>query len=444
MIQFLLGVFVSTQTSFLLLAVAGILSLPLAAGCSSADESQPIVIDSNNGAADVGGDSDQTNNGGTNNVTDNNATNNGTTNNTVFEVDPENTSKIALPEQLFNYAIIDTPAHFDVESEGFHQQQPTSATDNTPADNAVTDAGATLGRVLFYDKNLSANRTTACASCHKAAEGFSDNRVLSQGFDGGSTGRHSMGLTNARYYRGGQFFWDQRAQTLEDQVLMPFQDEVEMGMTLETLVARAQGASYYPELFEAAFGDNNITSDRISKALAQFVRSIVSTNSRYDEGRAQVSARSQDFPNFTASENLGKMLFSSPPPRGGFGCFVCHRGDAMVPAVATSNGHDATVTDAGYGAVTGLPGHVGTFKVPSLRNVELTAPYMHDGRFETLGDVIDHYSEGVQRSANLSGPLPVGGYRMTTEEKKALVAFLKTLTDTELVNDPKFSDPFVD
>ncbi len=428
----------STPRPFLLLAFAGVMSLSLAISCSSADENSPVIAETNNGAADVGNDAEQTNNDATNSG-DNNSTNN-----TVVEIDPENTSEIALPATLFNYAIIDTPAHFEVESEGFHQQQPTLATDNTPADNVTTDAGATLGRVLFYDKNLSANRTVACASCHKAAEGFSDNRVLSEGFNGGSTGRHSMGLTNARYYGGGHFFWDQRAETLEDQVLMPFQDEVEMGMTLETLVARAQGAPYYPELFQAAFGDSNVSSERISKALAQFVRSIVSTNSRYDQGRAQVSARSADFPNFTEAENLGKMLFSSPPPRGGFGCFVCHQGEAMVPAVATSNGLDAEVTDQGYGAITGLPAHQGTFKVPSLRNVELTAPYMHDGRLDSLGAVIDHYSEGIQGSANLSGPLPVGGYGMTTEEKKALVAFLKTLTDTELVNDPKFSDPFVE
>jgi cytochrome c peroxidase len=358
-------------------------------------------------------------------------------------VDPENKSEIHLPETLYNYAVIDTPAHFEVESERFHQQQPLSSADNTPASNPITDEGATLGRVLFYDKNLSANRTVACASCHKPELGFSDDRVLSVGFDGGETARHSMGLTNARYYAAGQFFWDQRAATLEDQVLMPFLDEVEMGMTLETLVQRVQGGPYYPELFEAAFGDMTVTPERISRALAQFIRSIVSTKSRYDVGRAQVSARSVDFPNFTAEENLGKFLFSSPPPRGGFACFVCHQGEGMVPVMATSNGLDATITDRGYGEVTGRATDEGTFKVPSLRNVELTAPYMHDGRFATLEEVIDHYSDGVEPSPNLSGPLAAFVFNMTDTQKAALVAFLKTLTDRELVEDPKFSDPFV-
>ena len=358
-------------------------------------------------------------------------------------VDPENTSTINLPETLYNYAIIDTPAHFEVESERFHQQQPLSSADNTPADNPITDEGATLGRVLFYDKNLSANRTVACASCHLPEQGFSDNRVLSVGFDGRKTERQSMGLTNARYYAAGHFFWDQRAATLEEQVLMPFLDEIEMGMTLETLVQRVEGGPYYPELFEAAFGDTTVTPERISRALSQFIRSMVSTNSRYDIGRAQVNARSDDFPNFTAEENLGKFLFSSPPPRGGFACFVCHQGEGMVPVMATTNGLDAEITDRGYGAVTGLASDEGTFKVPSLRNVELTAPYMHDGRFATLEEVIDHYSDGVQPAPNLTGPLARFEFNMTDTQKAALVAFLKTLTDRELIEDPKFSDPFV-
>ncbi|MCP4504287.1 MAG: cytochrome-c peroxidase [Deltaproteobacteria bacterium] len=336
------------------------------------------------------------------------------------------------------------PAHFGVESEGFHGQLPVVQTDNTPADNPSTDLGATLDRVLFYDVSLSANRTVSCASCHKPDAGFSDDRILSKGFEDGDTGRHSMGLTNARYYGQGRFFWDQRAATLEEQVLMPFQDPVEMGMTLETLLARPKEASYYPALFNDAFGDEEITTDRMSKALAQFVRSMVSVDSKYDEGHAQVNARSVDFPNFTAEENLGKKLFSAPPPLGGFGCFACHQGEAFVPQLATSNGLDAAITDQGFGEVTANAADDGTFKVPSLRNIGLTAPYMHDGRFATLEDVIDHYSEGIQDSPNLSGPLfAARQFNMTPVEKSALVAFLHTLTDETLVNDPKFSDPFV-
>ncbi|MFT7579206.1 MAG: cytochrome c peroxidase [Myxococcota bacterium] len=415
----------SYQCPFVRPMLLGLLALLLTMGCSESSEGDPVVIDTHDSAVpDVAED----------------------TADDVAEdgFDPENTAQIELPEPLENYAVLETPAHFEVETERFHQQQPLSSSDNTPADNAITDQGATLGRVLFYDKNLSANRTVSCSSCHVAEHGFSDSRVLSLGFEGGETGRHSMGLTNARYYAGGQFFWDQRAATLEAQVLMPFQDQVEMGMTLETLVERAEGAPYYPNLFEAAFGDAQITSERISKALAQFIRSMVSVNSRYDQGRAQVSARSVDFPNFTAQENRGKLLFSMPPPRGGFGCFVCHQGEGMVPATATTNGLDATITDRGYGAVTELAGHEGTFKVPSLRNVELTAPYMHDGRFATLEMVVDHYSEGVQPSPNLTGPLSASlQFNMTDAEKAELLAFLRTLTDRELVKDPKFSDPFV-
>lgn len=421
------------------LVFVGLFPLFIAMGCSeSAEATKPVIIDPTP--------MDEMNNEINNEIND--ETNNveedeGSMNPVDTPVDTENSSEISLPETLFNYAVIDTPAHFEVESERFHQQQPLSSADNTPADNPITDEGATLGRVLFYDKNLSANRTVACASCHKPEQGFSDDRVLSVGFEGGLTARHSMGLTNARYYAAGQFFWDQRAATLEDQVLMPLQDQVEMGMTLEEVVARVEGAPYYPDLFQAAFGDTTVNTERISKALSQFIRSIVSTKSRYDVGRAQVAARSSDFPNFTPEENFGKFLFSSPPPRGGFACFVCHQGEGMVPVTATTNGLDAAITDRGYGEVTGLATDEGTFKAPSLRNIELTAPYMHDGRFATLEDVIDHYSDGVQPSPNLTGPLASFEFNMTDGEKAALVAFLKTLTDRELVEDPKFSDPFL-
>jgi len=359
-----------------------------------------------------------------------------------------------LPEEYYNYADPNLPAHFSVETMGSMGQQATLDTDNTPADNPVTDAGATLGRVLFYDTNLSQNGVIACASCHKAELGFSDDSVLSEGFDGGHTGRHSMSLTNARFYGPGRFFWDQRAETLEAQVLQPFQDPVEMGMTLDTLIEAVEAQVFYAPLFDAAFGDSDVTSERISRALAQFVRSFVSYRSKYDEGRAQVASRSEDFPNFTDKENLGKALFVNPPMMGGMGgigsttfvgagCFACHQGETMIAAAANNNGLDAdSALDAGYGEVTGTSSDMGTFKVPSLRNVAVRSVFMHDGRFASLSEVIDHYSDSVEAHPNLGMPLNMHDIDLSSDEKEALIAFLETLTDHEMIADPKFSNPF--
>lgn len=359
------------------------------------------------------------------------------------------TATLDLPSEPYGYDP-PLPAHFFTETLGFNGQRAAVDTDNTPADNPITDAGATLGRVLFYDKNLSHNRTVACASCHEAEHGFSDPRVLSVGFDGEETERHSMGLANARFYFSQSFFWDQRAATLEEQTLMPFQDPIEMGLTLDRLVERVKHGDYYPALFTAAFGDDTVDTDRIARALAQFVRSMVSVTSRYDEGRAMVASRSDPFPNFTDDENFGKFLFSMPPPAGGFGCFFCHRGEAMVGQTATNNGLDADGSlDRGFGEVTDDPLHEATFKVPSLRNIAVRPPYMHDGRFETLEEVINYYSEGIQPNPNLGLPFGVLAdgtatqLDMTVAEKRAIRAFLRTLTDDAMLSDPKFSDPFV-
>ena len=204
-----------------------------------------------------------------------------------------------LPAKPYNHAVIaDLPGYFKTNGPG---PLPTSVNglDNAPLDNPVTDYGATLGRVLFYDKKLSANGRIACASCHAPATGFSDPEVLSKGFDNGLTRRHSMTLINARFYQRGRFFWDDRAATLEQQVLMPFQDPVEMGLTLAQLEAIVREQPYYPPLFKDAFGDETVSAERISRALAQFVRSIVSYKSRYDVGRAQVANINAPFPNFT-------------------------------------------------------------------------------------------------------------------------------------------------
>jgi cytochrome c peroxidase len=315
--------------------------------------------------------------------------------------------------------------------------------DNTPPSNPITNAGATLGRVLFYDKHLSANDTVSCGSCHRQAHGFSDPSKLSTGFAGGLTSRHAMGLVDARFYARGRFFWDERAATLEDQVLQPIQNTTEMGMTLPALEAKLAALPYYPALFQAAFGSPAVTSDRISKALAQFVRAMVSTQSKYD--RAFQGGPPNFAAVFTAQELQGLQLFAggNVAPGRTLRCDACHGTPAQVAAQPENNGLDATVTDAGAGG--------GRFKVPSLRNVALRAPYMHDGRFATLDEVIEHYSTGVKDSPNLSPQLrtppgPNGGqavrFNLSAEEKAALRAFLETLTDGAIASDPKFSDPF--
>jgi cytochrome c peroxidase len=355
-----------------------------------------------------------------------------------------------LPNDPFDYTSLNLPSHFTASVQG--QPLPTSISglDNTPTDNPITNDGATLGRVLFYDKKLSANGTVACASCHKQDKGFSDNAILSLGFDGGTTGRHSMTLINSRYYQRGRFFWDERAGTLEEQVLMPFQDPVEMGMTLEEIVSTVKEQSYYPELFEKAFGSEEIDSDKISKALSQFVRSIISYSSKYDEGRALTASPGANFPNFTNEENIGKNLFFQTIPNGGGACFGCHTTEAFVSANPgpQNNGLDLTsTTDLGAGGVFSNPIFVGRFKTTSLRNIELTAPYMHDGRFNTLEEVVEHYNSGIQNHPTLSPALsdangnPVR-LNFTDSEKAALVAFLKTLTDNTVSAEVKWSDPF--
>ena len=353
------------------------------------------------------------------------------------EVSSSSANALVLPPSPYNYANPALPAHLLTPA--------ILAQDNTPAANPTTNTGAALGRVLFYDKRLSANQTISCSSCHQAEHGFSDPRQFSVGFDGGLTGRNSMGLTNARYYLRENFFWDERAATLEDQVLMPIQNGVEMGMTLDLLVQRVDAEPFYDELFTAAFGTPEVNSTRISRALAQFVRSIVSGSSKYDTGVPL------GFSNFTAQENQGRQIFQGPVG----GCATCHGSDNFVPGNNIfNNGLENPYVDKGVGEVTGLASDEGFFKVPSLRNIELTAPYMHDGRFATLEQVVEFYNSGVVNHPNLSPqlrvlpgpgvpqPPPPRRLNLTDAQKAALVAFLKTLTDTSVTNHPKYSDPF--
>lgn len=333
--------------------------------------------------------------------------------------------------------------------------------DNTPLENPITNWGATLGRVLFYDTELSRNRTVSCASCHDQKYAFADPRKFSLGFNGGLTGRNSMSLANLRYsnvndQRPG-FFWDERAATLEDQVLMPIKDAVEMGMTMEELEDRLAKVAYYPGLFRAAFGTPRITRQRVAKSLAQFLRSMTSFSSRFDRAVSKPAVGSTPV-RLSQNEKLGQTLFMDGLDGvTELACALCHIPPTLNMDQSHHIGLDLKSKDRGLGALGRksntpfTPNNDGKFKAPSLRNVALTAPYMHDGRFKTLEQVVEHYSSGVHPHPNLTLPYDARktngkrtfGLQFSKLEKAAIVAFLKTLTDDAFVADPRFSDPFI-
>lgn len=358
---------------------------------------------------------------------------------------------IDLPDTPYNYTNLNLPLHF-LTNDGGALPSSVNGIDNTPGSNPVTDAGATLGRVLFYDTHLSQNETVACGSCHRQNLAFSDSPVHSLGFDFAPTRRHSISLVNQRYYARGRFFWDERAATLENQVLQPILDHNEMGLTENEIMQRVAARPFYSPLFQAAFGTGTISNERIADALSQFIRSIVSSQSRYDDGRAQVANRLLPFPNFTAEENQGKTLFMKNVTDGGAGCFQCHATEAFVSVNSgpKNNGLDlASTNDFGvFETFPSMPNFQGAFKIPTLRNIALTAPYMHDGRFQTLQQVIEHYNSGVKNHPNLSVELKDNNgnpqqLNLTEAQKQALAAFLRTLTDPNILNNQKWSDPFI-
>ena len=349
-----------------------------------------------------------------------------------------------LPSTPFNYANVILP--------DFLNDFPGRREDNMPEDNVITDWGATLGRVLFYEKALSLNNTLSCASCHHQENNFADPVAFSVGFEGEVTNRNSMSLTNARYYEHEKFFWDERAATLEDQILIPIQDHIEMGLTIDEMISRLEDRPYYALLFEKAFGDSNITPERVAKATSQFIRSIVSFTSKFDKavvasGITQSNLIKSPLEGLTELENRGVDLFFNIYR----GCTSCHSFGFQIADLAMNNGLDSEFTDLGVGGFTGNDYQMGKFKVPSLRNIAVSGPYMHDGRFETLEEVLEHYSSGIQFSPTLdvrfrgigSGNTTVRQMDLTEDEKEGLIAFLHTLTDEEFLRDEKFSDPFI-
>lgn len=320
---------------------------------------------------------------------------------------------------------------------------------NTPGNNAITDAGATLGRVLFYDKRLSRNSTIACASCHKQANAFADTPTASTGVSG-TTGRHSMRLINARFATEVKFFWDERAASLEAQTTQPVRDHTEMGFSgasgdpaFADLVTRLSAIAEYRVLFALTFGSATIDETRIQQALAQFVRSIQSFDSRYDTGRATRNDN-QPFTNFTAQENAGKTLFLAAPGGGGAGCAGCHRPPEF----------DIDPNSRNNGIIASLSGGTDTTNTrsPSLR--DLVSPggasngaFMHDGSRATLADVINHYNTIPGDNVNLDPRLrrpggQVQNLNLTQQQKDDLAAFLRTLTGTNVYSDAKWSSPF--
>jgi cytochrome c peroxidase len=300
-----------------------------------------------------------------------------------------------------------------------------------PRDNPLTVEGVELGRRLFFEKRLSINNSQSCASCHQPSHAFSDaGKRFSNGAEGGEGTRNAMGIFNMAWKRS--FFWDGRASSLREQVLMPIQNNREMHESLAEVIARLSDDADYPKLFAAAFGTPEITTNRLAMALEQFVLTRVSCDSRLDralDGKSEL----------TSEEKRGFELFMTEydPRRGlhGADCFHCHGGALFQSQGFANNGLDSAFADAGRGAVTGREGDKGRFAVPSLRNVELTAPYMHDGRFKTLEEVVAHYCTGVKRSSTLDPNLakhPDGGVPLSAGDQKALVAFLKTLTEESL------------
>ena len=308
---------------------------------------------------------------------------------------------------------------------------------------SLTD-GENLGRILFYDTHLSVNNSISCASCHKQALAFSDNVAASVGFENNVTSRNAISIQNAHEIRN--LFWDGREDNLQTMVLMPVVNHVEMGMSdQDALVERVRNTGYYYDLFEKTYGTADISADKIAETIRWFISNFTSTNNRFDQQQHGADV-------LTELEKEGRQLFMTK-----FKCNGCHRienpsngygGGGMVTNSFINIGLDLNYADPGRENVTHDPADAGKFKVPSLRNIALTAPYMHDGRFTTLNQVLEHYSHNIQNHPNLdpllkdTDGMPVR-MNISSLEKTAIIAFLNALTDMSVIANPDFASPFL-
>ncbi len=381
-------------------------------------------------------------------------------------VTPEGYRIPELPEVEYDYTEIPNPTFFNPFGDSIIIGDSVIYLD-------INSSKATLGRVLFYDTQLSRNNRTSCGTCHKQIYAFSDTKAFSDGFENLSTERNTQPIFNTGSRVG--FFWDLRETFLDHMVLQPIANHLEMGIADQGyLLDKIESLDYYRPLFVKAFGSEEINIERVGSALAHFVRSIISVSSKYDQGRSATitstfvhGQNNIPFDNFTEQENLGKDLFFHKLP-----CSTCHGGFNLDGSLtfAMNVGLEMDYEDNGAAGLTEEgEERDGWFKTPSIRNIALTAPYMHDGRFQTLEEVIEFYDHGIQPHPQLSTTLRTtsdGGFfnlgpnipaviettfegrqplRMflSGEEKIALAAFMRTLTDVHLLSDPKFSDPFV-
>ncbi len=336
---------------------------------------------------------------------------------------------------------VDPPAVYDPTA--YVLQTGDFPTPDLPADNQLTLAGVQLGRMLFYEPLLSKDGSQACADCHKQQDAFSDIRQFSIGIEGLPGKRQAMAVMNLAWHQNG-LFWDGRAPRVRDQALMPIQDPLEMNETLPNVLVKLSGNKRYTDQFIRAFGDQKVTPERMGLAMEQFMLTMVSNNARYDRYQRG------DVVLTDAEERGRKLFFTEFDPSGlhkGAECFHCHAGPNFTNDEFQNNGldSDAAMTDEGRKRVSNNPADRGKFKVPSLRNVAKTPPYMHDGRFATLEAVIDHYNTGVQNASTiefiLQYNLQPGGLQLTAGDKTDLVAFLQTLTDTDFLTNAAYAKP---